>query len=83
MYRLSKYNYSFEQNGKIIIFNLYTQALAELDEEAYRDLLELKQNAKYKENYVKLGYWVDFDEQKELLKKTKRQFIAIKYYMQY
>ena len=71
MYLLSNYNYSFERNGKIIVFNTYTQALAELEKQEYIRLINLDETSKYKESYINLGYWVNYDERKEILQKNR------------
>lgn len=73
MYSLSRYNYSFKENGKRILFNTYSQALVELDEEEYGRLINLDVKSSYKDDFIRLGYWVDYDEREEILRRNEEK----------
>lgn len=68
MYSLSKYNYVIKNENKRIVYNLYTQALIELKSDEYKKLMELDKQSPYRDNYIELGFWVDYDETDEILR---------------
>lgn len=70
-YSLSRYNYITQLENKFLVYNTFTQALAELDKNTYDDFINLNLNSKDKENFLTLGFWVTYNEL-EKIKETNR-----------
>lgn len=62
MYKCSNYNVIVDQDiNSYLLFNTLTQGLTEIDEETKKDLIELNSNSKYKNQFIKFGYWINED----------------------
>lgn len=62
MYYLSKYNHITKTENTFLVFNTFTQALADLDESTYNDLIQMNVDSKDKDHFLELGFWVTYNE---------------------